>query len=412
VTGINLPRASSRVAIAIAVVLASCRTAAPPRITRVPDPLAPPVAGGPLSPEQTEAVQETVAAAEAGRFAVSEKHLRELPPVHPVSALVALEVRFLQGEKVARRALAFAADTPGYGSAWGFAALAARREGDLRGALRAAKRAAELQPAGGWGMLAVQLDNAITTSLVEEGNSLLEHGNAGGALTRAREVLETDPEAVSARLLAVRALLALHDTRGAAELVPGLPDSSEGLEVKGEVAEALRQWDVAVDLYTRLPARNPRRCALLASARRHWRLGNAPPYLTEALETRPLRRRGLAAIVAFEAPALAARTSGPVPVYGDVVQLPERSDIVAVARLGVLPGDPITHRFDPQRVVSPSELAVALENLARVLGKAKPRFCDDGATGCLKLPATVDGETADLLVRQVAGEGGEPCAQR
>jgi tetratricopeptide (TPR) repeat protein len=407
-----LPRASSRVAIAIAVVVASCRTAAPPPITRVPDPLAPPVAGGPLSPEQTEAVQETIAAAEAGRFAATEKHLRELSPAHPVSALVALEVRFLKGEQVGKQALALAADAPGYGSAWGFAALAARREGDLGGALSAAKRAAELQPAGGWGMLAVQLDRAISTNLVEEGNSLLEHGNAGEALTRAREVLKTDPEAVSARLLEVRALLALHDTRGAAEMVPGLPDSSEGLEVKGEVAEALRQWDVAVDLYTRLPASNPKRCALLASARRHWRLGEAPPYLTEALGARVLDRRGLAAIVAFEAPALASRGNGPVPVYGDVVQLPERSDIVAAARSGVLPGDPVTHRFDPQRVVSPPELALALENLATVLGKPRPRWCDDSATGCLKLPATVDGETADLLVRQVAGEGGEPCAQR
>lgn len=290
--------------------------------------------------------------------------------------------------------------------------MAAQREGDLRGALNAAKRAAQLQPAGGWGALASELEGAITVSLLEEGNSLLEHGNPTEALARARKALERDPGAVSARVLAVRALLALHDIRGATELVPGLPDSSEGLELKGKVAEALQQWDVALDLYARLPLSNPRRCALLASARRHWRLGNAPPYLTQALEARPLNRRGLAAILLFEVPALATRVGGGVPVYGDVVQLPERSDIVAAARSGVLPGDPITHRFDPERVVSPADVAEVVERLAGTLGKPRPHWCDGTDTGCLRLPATVDGETSDALIRQVAGDGGEPCAQR
>ncbi len=73
------------------------------------------------------------------------------------------------------------------------------------------------------------------------------------------------PGPSAGRFLAVRALLALHDTRGAAELVPGLPDTAEGLELKGNVAQALGQWDLALEFYNRLPADAPRRCELIAA---------------------------------------------------------------------------------------------------------------------------------------------------
>lgn len=407
-----MPRAWSRVAVTLAAALASCRTAAPPLISRVPDPLTPPVAGGPLMSAQAEAVRTAVAAAERGDFGVSEEKLRELPPGHPVWALAALELRFLRGEKVAGQALEFAATVPGYGSAWAFAAVAARREGDSRAALTAARRAAQLQPDEGWGKVALGLEAALTATLLGEGNTLLQRGDANGALARAREVLEVDPGMVSARVLAVRALLVLRKTRAAAELVPGLADTAEGLELKGAVAEALEQWDLAVDFYGRLPADNPRRCALLAAARRQLRLTNAPPYITEALAGKPLLRRGLAAIVAWEAPALATKTGGSVPVFEDVIQLQESRDVVTVARAGVMPGDPIAHRFNPERTVSPHELAATLEQLGKALGRPAPRWCSDGDSGCLKLPDVVDGEAAAALVRRVAGGGGDPCAQR
>jgi hypothetical protein len=195
-------------------------------------------------------------------------------------------------------------------------------------------------------------------------------------------------------------------------LVPGLPDTAEGLELKGGVAAALEQWDLAVDLYARLPADNPRRCGLLAAARRQLRLTNAPPYITEALAAKPLLRKSLAAIVAWEAPALATKTGSSVPVFEDVIQLQESRDVVTVARAGVMPGDPIAHRFNPERIVSPRELAATLERLGKALGRPALRWCSDGDRGCLDLPEVVDGEAAAALVRRVAGGGGDPCAQR
>jgi tetratricopeptide (TPR) repeat protein len=378
----------------------------------MPDPARPPLVGEPLTAAQAEAARAAVAQAENGDFASGEKTLGALPPGHPVRQLAELELRFLRGQKVAAQARIFAVSLSGYGSAWGFAAVAARNEGDLRAALADATRAAELQPDAGWGRVAAELEQAQIAPLLAEGNALLLRGDAAGALTSARQVLELRPTTVDARYLAARAMLALHDTKGAAEMVPGLPDSSEGLALKGRVAEALGQWDLALDLYTRLPLSYPDRCRVVEKARRNLRLTNAPPYLTKALVASPLQRRGLAAIVVLEAPALADRVKGPVPVFEDVVQLPESGDVLTVARSGVIPGDPFAHRFNPDRTVSPHELAATLERLAKTLDMPAPRWCRGGEAGCLQLPEAVDGQVAAALARQVAGGGGDPCPQR
>jgi tetratricopeptide (TPR) repeat protein len=396
----------------VAVALASCRTAAPPAISRMPDPVRPPGVGAPLSPEEAEVARAAVAHAEIGEFAAATKALGALPPSHPVRQLAELEVRFLAGEAVAAQARIFAASLPGYGSAWGFATIAARREGDLRAALTSARRAAELQPDAGWGSLIGELEQAQIAPLLAEGHALLQRGDAQGALTSARQVLDQSPNTVEARYLAVRAMLELHNTNDAAEMVPGLPDSSEGLELKGSVALALGQWELALEVFTRLPSGYPHRCQLVETARRNLRFANAPPYVTVALGAKILRRGALAAIVAAEVPSLAERASGPVSVFEDVVQLPESGDIIAVARSGVIPGDVVARRFNPEGTVSPNDLADALERLAKALGRPAPRFCRDRENGCVRLPEVIDGQTASAVVRQVTGGGGDPCPRR
>ncbi len=407
-----MPRTATSLALAALLALGACRTAAPPSISGVPDPTRPPLAGNPLTPAQLEAVRVAVAAAEAGPADRSHAALEAVPPGHPVRSLAELEVRFLRGQRVLQQAEALAAANPGYGSAWGLVALAGRREGDLRRALEGARRAAALQPEGGWERVARDDEEALVDGLLAEGRARLHSGDAAGALARARELLEVAPQAGEGRVLAVRAELALGDTRGAAELVPGLPDTAAGLELKGKVAEALGQWDLALTFFERLPGSFPGRCELIAHARRRLRLADAPPYLTAALAARPLRRAGLAAIIVWEAPALAQRSEGAVPVFEDVVQRSDRRDIVAVARAGVMPGDPIARRFHPQRAVTPRELVAVLDRLAEALGRPAPRWCGEVGGDCLSRPAAVDGETAAELVRRTAGEEGDPCAPR
>jgi len=391
---------------------AACATTAPTRISKVADPLAPPLTGSSLTADEATAVRLAVAAAEAGDFAAADRHLKAAPTDHPARSLAALEISFLHGGNAAGEALELARREPAYGSAWGFAAIAADREGDPRTALDAAHHAAELQPEAGWDEFSERVGTAFSSGLVAQGGALLARGDASAALEKAREALATVPTATGARLLAVRALLTLQDTRGAAALVPGLPDTPDGLALKGKVAEALGQWDVALDLYDRMPASDTRRCELIETARARWRIANAPPYLAGALGSSPVRRRDLAAILAFEVPALGEMSAAPVPVFEDVIQLPERLDVLTVARAGVIAGDPLTRRFNPNHAVSPGELEATLDRLARALRRPAPHWCDASQVECLRLPDSVDGNTAVALIRQVAGEGGEPCTQR
>ena len=396
----------------IVLAAAACRTAAPARIIRLPDPTRPPVGGAPLTRDQMEDARTAVAFCEGGDFTAGVGRASSLPAGHPVTVLVDLEIRFLRGEAVAGRVLALTKANPGFASAWALLALSARVEGDMVGALVAARTAAGLQPDAEWSGLAAELETSVARALLARGEDSLRSGDAQGALARARELSQVAPENVGARFLSVRAYLALGDARRAAGLLPALPDSGDGLELKGRVAAALGQWDLALDLYGRLPADHPHRCQLVAEARRAWRLADAPPYVTRALAESPLRRKGLAAIIAWEVPSLGKVSGGVVPVFEDVVQLPEGRDVVTVARAGVITGDTIERRFGAGRIVSPRDLATALERLAKVLGKPAPVWCPAEGRDCRQIPEAVDGGSAADLVLQVAGAGGDPCPQR
>lgn len=399
-----------------AALLAACRTVAPPVVTQVPDPLAPPLVGAALGPEQQLAVRSAVAAAEAGRGAEAARYLAQLPAGHPVQALASLEVAFLAGQPVAKEAAALAASEAGYGAAWGLTVLACQREGDLRGTMRAARTAAELQPDARWGTLADEAEAELRKRLVAGAARQLQMGDAEAALESARETLAEFPDLLAARMVAIRALLALDNVGGAAGLVPGLPDTDEGLEIKGKVAERLGQWDLAVDLYSRLREGDPRRCELIEGARTQLRLANAPPYLRKALAATSLNRRGLAAILVWSVPTIARHAGGAVPVFEDVVHLQERADILVVARAGIISGDAIARAFGPERTVSQREFMQAAERVASLVGRPMPAWCEAEAStdghDCIPVPASIGGAEAVTMINAVVGEGGTPCQTR
>jgi tetratricopeptide (TPR) repeat protein len=333
-----------------------------------------------------------------------------LPADHPVALLASLEVTFLGGNPVAEPALKLAAGQAGYGAAWAFAAIAAETEGSLAEAARAARRAAELLPGKGWDSIAARLDKTVTARSLQDATAKLRSGDSAGALVVATELLTADPSLTAAREVAARAYLALGNVAGAASMIPALPDSPDGLELKGQVAERLGQWDLAVQFYKRLPVSHPRRCQLLGSALQQWRLVNAPPHVTKALASQRLTRRGLAALLVWKLPTLAEAAAGSVPVFDDVVNLPERSDLIIAARTGLMPGDALTRRFGAERPVSPGELKAVLGRLAKLVGRSEPTWCVEGSSeDCLMLPDVVTGEVAAGLVDEVAGLEEEPC---
>lgn len=335
--------------------------------------------------------------------------MQALPAGHPVTRLVGLEVAFLQGGAVAAEAHALAREHEGWGAAWGLVALAAEREDRIEEAAVAARKAAALLPGKDWDTMAARLEKSLSERLLEQATALLQNGDAAGALAAATALLTSDPGLAPARFLATRAQLALGNVSGAAGMVPALPDTPEGLELKGQVAERLGQWDLAVQLYGRLPASNPRRCELLKAARDQWRLANAPPYVTRALGAGKLNRRGLAVLLVWKAPGLADRATGAVPVFEDIVSLSERSDLIIAARTGLMPGDQVTRHFGAERTVSPRELTLVLGRLASLVGRPQPSWCNDvPAEGCLPVPQVVDGATTAALLDEVLGLE-EPC---
>jgi tetratricopeptide (TPR) repeat protein len=396
------------------VLLAACRTVTPPAPSRVPDPTQPPLPGAALTAEALTAARAAVAAAERGDARAAERALRQLPAGHPVARLVGLELRHLQGQEVASEALALAHAEPGWAAGWMFVAQLAVGRGDAATELVAARQLATLQPQGPWRGRVRSLEKGQLDGLLEEGAALLAAGDGAAALRSARAALELAPSSGAARALAVRGALAAGDTEAAVFYLPALPDDAEGLQLKGQVAEALGQWELALQLYERLPAKHPGRCELIEGARAQLRLANAPPYLGAALHAPTLARRSLAAILAWQAPTLARNEgNGPVVVFEDIVDLPERADIAAVVRTGLMRGDAVARRFYPDRPVGRDELAGVLERLAQASGRRAPLWCGKTVTPeCQVLPDAVTGAVAAELAAAIAAEGGGPCKRR
>jgi len=372
------------------------------------------VPGAALSDEAVTAARAAVAAAERGDARAAERAQRRLPAGHPVTRLVALEVSHLGGGDVFGEALALAEAEAGWRTAWQFVAQLAAERGDAAAELVAARRLVTLDPDGGWQRRVASLEQAALDGLLRDGQARLAGGDGAGALQAARAALELAPTSNPARMLAVRAALAAGDTAAAVVYLPALPDDADGLQLKGRVAEALGQWELALQLYERLPARHPGRCELVEGARAQLRLANAPPYVAAALRATALARRSLAAIVAWQAPAFVrADADGPVVVFEDVVDLPERADIAAVVRSGVMRGDAVARRFYPDRAVEREELMTVIERLARLSGRRTPLWCGAGApSDCLEPPAAATGAAASELVAAIAAEGGGPCRRR
>jgi tetratricopeptide (TPR) repeat protein len=392
---------------------AACRTTAPPVSTRLPDPLLAPVPGAPLSKAEVRDARRAGAALDRGDFERAAGRLDRLPAAHPVSRLLHLELRYAKGEAVTAEALAYASNEKGYASAWMLAALAAERAGRLTDALGAAREARKLRPDDAAKALASGLQRSVAEHAEHDVTSMLAEGAAKDALARARATLELVPGAEPVRELAVRAALAAGDDRDAAEFVTALPDTPPSVELKGRVAEAQDQWELAMDLFRSLPENYPQRCELLEEARNRWRLSLAPPQVTQALAANPLSRKGLAAIVAWEVPDLVNHGTGFAPVFEDIVGLPESRDIVLLARAGVMPGDEIARRFHPERPITFKELSGVLARVCQAEHRPAPHWCRDAERDdCLAPPATFDGRTVASVVRRAAGESEVPCSRR
>lgn len=397
---------------ALAVVLGACRTAAPPpRPVRVPDPWPVPAGTLALTEAQRRGVYLALAAAERGDGEAAQRELRRLPGEHPAVRLTSLEVRFLLGERVGDEVSRFVEVQPDYVPLLVFAAQSLEAEGRIREALGPARRLLQALGDGEAARRVRQLESLVIGGAVEQAKAALANGDLERAITTASDALSLVPGAVSLLGVLASAYLAQGNVAAAARLVPSLPDDGEGLEMKGRVAAAGQQWDLAAELFARLPANHPGRCTLLEDARRRGRLAQAPPYVLRALSSANLTRAELAALVVWEAPTAAEAARGVVSVFEDIVNLSERRDVVTVVRAGVMDGDSVTRKFFPHRRVRARELVEVLERLAMVLGRPRPKWCGEVyQSGCVETPGeVVTGAVASGLLRQVAAGGSDKC---
>ncbi len=392
--------------------LAACRTAAPPvRPARVPDPLPPPPSARPLAAAEGEAIYRALAAAEQGDEAAARRAIGRAPAGHPAVALTLLELRFLLGERVGDEAGRLAQAQADYLQAHSFAAQALEAEGRLADALAAARKALPLGGEAGEVRRVRELEALVIGNALDLARAALAGGDGERAVALASDALDVVPGAVSLLEVLVRGYLLEGDVRAAARLVTALPDDGEGLELKGRVAAAGQQWDVAAGLFGRLPAGHPGRCALLQDARRRGRLGQAPPYVQRALGSANLSRAELAALVVWEVPAVTEHARGAASIFEDIVNLAERRDVVAVVRAGVMTGDTVTRRFLPHRRVRSGDLIEVAERLVEVIGRPRLAWCPEGRPdSCLEVPGeVVTGAAASALLRRVALGGEETC---
>lgn len=383
----------------------ACQTAPPvPQIQDLPDPLRQPVPGVQLTAREQRAVRDVVASLSRADWTRAGRSLADLPPEHPVSTLLRFLADHVRGVPVAGAAEALARRYPEYQAAWELAVLAARREGMPAAALALARERVRAGPEPEWVTIVAELTAEVCSIEMTAARRMLAEGDHGGALAALRRVLELQPGREEARRLAVKVALEARDGRAAAEWVAGLNDSPEDVELKAAVAENLGQWELALVFARQIPVGTPGRCERIIRAWEGWRLKEVPAAILEARAAEPARRRHLAAIMAWEAPELMERATGPVPVLEDVVQLPEAAEILVVVRAGVMKADLVVRRFYPERAVDTDELSLSLEGLARILGKEIPVWCTTlDQDHCLARPGRVDGAEIVRLVRRVVG---------
>lgn len=357
-----------------------------------------------LSSKQRKVAQEVWALADAGETKRARDKLSSLPSDHPVRRFLELEVAFAEGtQPLLAQVLAFAQACPNYPPAWELAVLAGEREGEFFEAAAAAERLAALTLESRWERRRKELEERALAQAVAQLQQRWAGGDAAGALSGARELLERFPHNRPLRELAVGAALATGKLAEAKLLVLPLPEDAAGLELKAQVAAAEGRWEVAAALYRRLPASVPGRCPKVREAEEKARWQRAPERIAKAAKAARLSRGELAALVVFYFPQLADKASGAAPLFEDVVGHPFQGEVLVLVRAGVMTGDPLARRFGPSRAVNPRELAGVLRRLLQVLNLPGVTLCQGQAStpGCLDVEGsgtTVSGEDAVRLL--------------
>jgi tetratricopeptide (TPR) repeat protein len=257
---------------------------------------------------------------------------------------------------------------------------------------RAASRSPRMTRVAG---RAAELREAAVARMLDEAEADAAAGRRADARAKTARALASAPRSATLLVRAGDVACALGDRETA------LADYREALEA-GELdpetrariaAVALESGDpgLAVTIYERLSADDPRFRERAAEARLEFRISNWPDAERAAARARRLTRAGAASLVWWTFPEVreARVTTGVV-----ATDLLERRDSRAMMRavsLGLLEVDPDTHRARPDAVLTRPAAARLLVRLAGTVGSPKAR------PECLKLPGIAHAAGADAI---------------
>lgn len=381
-------------------IFVSCATSSPPppsqhRIPAADRPyLVDPSVGYPLTadPELERRASGVFAGIVAGAgLSMSQSAAEELAKhdanFHPATVLLA-QVAFLrqQDRRVLDLLTPVADELPGYVACQLIRGHAAERLGDLSSAYDAFAPVARTSPLAArrrdeLGIRAAADAFAHLREAVDRGQ--LEEAEDQLALLRKYEERGEDyagesdsdlpaPEAESRRILESRLLIATarHDDQEELEILRSLvvhePDHRDLVERLADLELEQGRARAALEQLERLlehGSDDPELVAKVERAKFHWRLQQLPVKIQELSKAGELSRADLASLLYWIIPDVRYAQVNNPPIATDILDSPQRKEIVRVVNLGLLDVDETLHLFRPTESASRALVFSALLGL-------------------------------------------------
>ena len=373
-------------------VLAACATAPPPPaapparrrppadaiVARERAYLLPPLDGyaGDVTPDLRGRLDRAWSAlVDAGAVAAAREAARELgagePGALPPAAVLAAQADFAAGDlaAVVRRLVPVGDAAPAYTASQILLGRAAELAGDLPLAYAAYRAVAARSP------LAFQRTGELHPRALEiVGNRLREALKAGRIedATKNLDLLRAWAPDETGTLEAAR-LVALSrgdlpaELQAVKRLAERRPNDAALEERRADLELAVGDPGTGLQIVEGLAARHPGDPALaekLAAAKFRWRLSLLPQGVRDVAARPELTRADLATLLYWLIPQVRYAKPAGGRIATDVLEHPERDEIVRVVNLGLIDLDETLHRFSP---AAPARRGTALRALVRVL---------------------------------------------
>ncbi|HVS02753.1 MAG TPA: hypothetical protein VMT16_08295 [Thermoanaerobaculia bacterium] len=343
--------------------------------------LLPPSTGFPhsLDPEWQQELASGHRLLLSGRLEAAERLAEEMLAIEPQLApaqVLAAQATLAQGDpgEARRQVEPVLGRYPDYTAAQLVAARAADRLGELPAAFEGYLAASEASAAAAE-RAAVLRDRAVQV-VAHRARDALRRGHFEEAARDARKLEAWDPLSRHTLETTAEVARAAGDSRRELQAVRGLltleVDDRALLERRAELELAVGEAAVAVDILQRLRDRYPREPELaerLERAKFRWRLQTLPAEVQRRAARQQLTRADHATLLYWLAPGVRAGVAQSARIATDILDHPQRQEIMRVVNLHLMDVDPTLRRFEPEATVT--RLA-ALRSLLRVLLRAAP----------------------------------------